>query len=221
MTEDRIRKYAIVAGAAFAAAGSAGADIISSTGALTVNDDRSTLFSFKGVSVAAGNRTDPGFWDIRAAALFGTRTTSPLAHNFALHQAANSGSTIQSDWINSSYSTKQSFIQKENFSKTGTTTKIQSLDPGTNQLAAFSIFDGTDRYFGWIDYTLEANGSVSDSLNFVINSWAYNDVSGEGIIAGQNTAASGGGAAPVPGLGGLAALAIGAAGLRTRRQRIS
>ena len=46
MTEDRIRKYAIVAGAAFAAAGSAGADIISSTGALTVNDDRSTLFSF-------------------------------------------------------------------------------------------------------------------------------------------------------------------------------
>lgn len=219
MTEDRIRKYAIVAGAAFAAAGSAGADIISSTGALTVNDDRSTLFSFKGVSVAAGNRTDPGFWDIRAAALFGTRTYS--AHNFALHQAANSGSTIQSDWINGDGSTKQSFIQKENFSKTGTTTKIQSLDPGTNQLAAFSIFDGTDRYFGWIDYTLEANGSVSDSLNFVINSWAYNDVSGEGIIAGQNTAASGGGAAPVPGLGGLAALAIGAAGLRTRRQRIS
>ena len=220
MTEDRIRKYAIVAGAAFAAAGSAGADIISSTGASTVNGDTtSTLFSFKGVSVRAGNRTDPGYWDIRAAALFGSGTYS--AYNFGLHQAANSGSTIQSDWINGDGSTKQSFIQKENFSKTGTTTKIQSLDPGTNQLAAFSIFDGTDRYFGWIDYTLEANGSVSDSLNFVINSWAYNDVSGEGIIAGQNTAASGGGAAPVPGLGGLAALAIGAAGLRTRRQRIS
>ena len=220
MTEDRIRKYAIVAGAAFAAAGSAGADIISSTGASTVNNNNtSTLFSFKGVSVIAGNRTDPGSWDIRVADLFSSRTTS--AHNLALHQAANSGITIQSDWIASNGSAKQSFFQKENFNNTGTKTLIQSIDPGTNQLAAFSIFDGTDRYFGWIDYTLEANGSVSDPLNFVINSWAYNDVSGEGIIAGQNTAASGGGAAPVPGLGGLAALAIGAAGLRTRRQRIS
>ena len=46
MSSHRLDKYAIVAGAAFAAAGSAGADIISSTGALTVNDDRSTLFSF-------------------------------------------------------------------------------------------------------------------------------------------------------------------------------
>jgi hypothetical protein len=219
MTEDRIRKYAIVTGAAFAAAGSAGADIISSTGASTVNDDTtSTLFSFQGVSVIAGNRTDPGYWAVRVADLFSSRTTS--AHNLALHQAANSGSTIQSDWINVG-SAKQSFVQKENFNNTGTNTKITSIDPGTNHLAAFSIFDGTDRYFGWIDYTLEANGSVSDPLNFVINSWAYNDVSGEGIIAGQNTAASGGGAAPVPGLGGLAALAIGAAGLRTRRQRIS
>ena len=41
-------------------------------------------------------------------------------------------------------------------------------------------------------------------------------VDGQGIIAGQNTAA---GSQAVPGLGGLAALAIGAAGVRSRRQR--
>jgi MYXO-CTERM domain-containing protein len=42
------------------------------------------------------------------------------------------------------------------------------------------------------------------------------DVANQGIIAGQNTAA---GSSAVPGLGGLAALAIGAAGVRSRRQR--
>lgn len=219
MSSHRLEKYAIVAGAAFAAAGSAGADIITSTGASTVNDDAtSLLFSFKGVSVKAANNTVPGTWDLRAAAFFSDRTTS--AGNLLLHQSAYSGSTIQSDWVNAGVS-EQSFVQKESFKKTGTKTVIQKIGPGTNQLATFSIVDGTDRYFGWIDYTLEANGSVSDPFNFVINSWAYNDVSGEGIIAGQNTAASGGGAAPVPGLGGLAAIAIGAAGLRNRRQRIA
>lgn len=219
MSSHRLEKYAIVAGAAFAAAGSAGADIISSTGASTVNEGTpSLLFSFNGVSVAALNLTVPGVWDLRAASFGSDRTAS--AGNLLWHQSANSGSTIQSDWINASNST-QAFVQKESFIKKATNTKVQKIRPGTNQLATFSIVDGTDRYFGWIDYTLEANGSVSDPFNFVVNSWAYNDVSGEGIIAGQNTAASGGGAAPVPGLGGLAALAIGAAGLRNRRQRIA
>lgn len=68
-------------------------------------------------------------------------------------------------------------------------------------------------YYGWIDYTLTRD---NDEYTLTVNSWAYNDVAGEGIIAGQNTAA---GSNAVPGLGGLAALAVGAAGVRSRRQR--
>ena len=87
-----------------------------------------------------------------------------------------------------------------------------SLALGTN-LLGISIFIGDDAYYGWVDYSLSM---FEGEYTFTINGWAYNDVSGEGIIAGQNTAA---GSSTVPGLGGLAALAIGAAGVRSRRQR--
>ena len=71
--------------------------------------------------------------------------------------------------------------------------------------------EGSDHY-AWVNYSLSWSGS---EYTFTINSWAYNDVAGEGIIAGQAMAAG----TPVPGLGGLGVLAMGAAGVRSRRQR--
>lgn len=168
------------------------------------------------MNVRAGNILVSGYWDRRTASISASSASDAVLR---LHQSAISGSTIQTDWILTS-TVRQVFGQIENKGG-GTSTKISQLPTGTNQLAAFSILDGTDRYFGWIDYSLEASGSVSDPFNFAINSWAYNDVSGQGIIAGQDTAASDGGGAAVPGLGGLAGLAIGAAGVRTRRRRIA
>ena len=87
------------------------------------------------------------------------------------------------------------------------------LTLGSGEIVGFSLTDSGDNYYGWIAYDL----SMSEGeYTFTVNGWAYNDVANEGIIAGQNQAA---GSSAVPGLGGLAALAIGAAGVRSRRQR--
>jgi LPXTG-motif cell wall-anchored protein len=48
-----------------------------------------------------------------------------------------------------------------------------------------------------------------------VHGWAFED-SGAGIVAGETGASN-----PVPGLGGLAALACGAAGLRRKRDRVA
>ena len=88
-----------------------------------------------------------------------------------------------------------------------------NLTLGSGKIVGFSLNDSGDNYYGWIAYDL----SMSEGeYTFTVNGWAYNDVANEGIIAGQNQAA---GSSAVPGLGGLAALAIGAAGVRSRRQR--
>ncbi|MEE2972275.1 MAG: hypothetical protein VX672_04045 [Planctomycetota bacterium] len=65
--------------------------------------------------------------------------------------------------------------------------------------------------FGWADISLSADG-----LSLTLHGWAFED-SGEAILAGQTE----GGGTPVPGLGGLAALACGAAGLRRKRDRVA
>jgi len=104
---------------------------------------------------------------------------------------------------------------------------IHENNEGENSLLAFRIESPIDGsiYFGWIDYTLQVGSPAADEgqtlldpFVFTVNAWAYNDVAGEGILAGQNVAA---GSSAVPGLSGLAALAIGAAGVRSRRQRVA
>ena len=88
-----------------------------------------------------------------------------------------------------------------------------TLEAGTHLIGfAYSGDLGQTFSYGWVNYTLSFNGS--GGLNsFVINSWAYNDTADEGIVMGQQQSA-------VPGIGGLAALALGAAGVRGRRQRV-
>ena len=65
--------------------------------------------------------------------------------------------------------------------------------------------------YGWADITL------SSALSVTVHAWAFESTGGS-ILAGQ-TESSGG--TPVPGLGGLAALACGAAGLRRKRNRVA
>ena len=71
---------------------------------------------------------------------------------------------------------------------------------------------------GWVNFTYDR--SLGNGVNgnfFTINSWAFNTGDVTTSITMPGTAASG----AVPGVGGLAGLAMGAAGLRRKRQRVA
>lgn len=90
----------------------------------------------------------------------------------------------------------------------------QAPDGGSLQgYIAFAISDGASSYyFGYFDVTVSNSGRTGTSsvYTLTINGWAYNSVAGQSITIGAPAA--------VPGGAGLAALAIGAAGLRGRRR---
>lgn len=71
--------------------------------------------------------------------------------------------------------------------------------------------------YGWVEYVYSSNNP-----NVVtVSRWAYQS-DGSGAVAGATgTVADGGGGGAVPGLGGLAALAMGAAGMRRSRNRVA
>ncbi|MDG1360602.1 MAG: hypothetical protein P8P71_09180 [Phycisphaerales bacterium] len=71
--------------------------------------------------------------------------------------------------------------------------------------------DGYEGNYGWLSFDAYADGTTNSYIT--ITGWGWDDA-GSTIAAGQTA-----GSTAVPGLGGLAALAIGAGGLRGRRQR--
>lgn len=230
MKESRIKAYkayAITAcGGAMATFGAAQADIITSDGSVSipVSDSRYagivTLFSTAGIEVVANNLAS-GVWStttFNAAALVKARTWSTLVTgSYARFTDVNFGVTIDADLASASNAQSRAINMAEGSAQS--TTKVAStggLGTGSERLLALNIDLGSSgSLYGWINYTLSF---FEGSYLFTINSWAYNDVANEGIIAGQNTAA---GSNVVPGLGGLATLAIGAAGVRSRRQRVA
>ena len=216
MSDSRLTNYAFIAGSALAAAGSAGADIITSTGSTTIAQSPppgglawNTLFSIGQVDVRARNlldNTDTSSWYMSAK----IGGNSGFAYGTG---AISNGMTISTSFLNGSVANVRYYSVTNNVASLSTTSG--ALGAGSNKLLAFRVEEGTDTFDGWIDYTLSFT-DIYSGYTFTVNAWAYNDVSGQGIIAGQNTAA---GSQAVPGLGGLAALAIGAAGVRSRRQR--
>ena len=71
---------------------------------------------------------------------------------------------------------------------------------------------------GWVQFTYDRSlGYVANGSYFTINSWNFNTGDVTTSITMPGTAASG----AVPGVGGLAGLAMGAAGLRRKRQRVA
>ncbi|MCH2141340.1 MAG: hypothetical protein MK100_09980 [Phycisphaerales bacterium] len=67
-----------------------------------------------------------------------------------------------------------------------------------------------DTVYGWADFSVS-----SDGLTLTLHGWAY-DTTGGSILAGQTEAST-----PVPGIGGLGALALGAAGMRRKRKKLA
>jgi MYXO-CTERM domain-containing protein len=72
----------------------------------------------------------------------------------------------------------------------------------------------SDYVAGWINFDFERALGIR---SFTINAWGFNVGDSDTYI----TMPANGGAAPVPGIGGLAALAMGAAGVRRKRQRVA
>ena len=210
MTDSRLKIYALTAGgtAALAAAGAASAGIVSSSGgpiSIATNASPTTLFTLGGDAVGAEN-TMSGSWS--------NTVTNGFAYARILVQGGvaatvSAGASIASGFSGSS----GSIFNSMTFISGGMASNNSFLPLGESLLVGIASQAGSGAYYGWVNYTLSMERG---EYTFFINSWAYNDVAGQGIIAGQNTAV---GSTAVPGLGGLAALAIGAAGVRSRRQR--
>ena len=206
MNDSRLKNYAVTAGgaAALAATGLAGADIKSSGGPVDITSS-DVLFTLLGQDVNVWN-TSWGYWSTYGRASAGIVLNTLSMGSFAI---VNSGSSIGLGFSGMNYVSRS-----RTFDSSVMDSSSFGMPIGTSLLLGISISDGTDTFYGWIDYSLSS--IFEGGYTLTINSWAYNDVAGQGIIAGQNQAA---GSSAVPGLGGLAALAIGAAGVRSRRQR--
>jgi hypothetical protein len=101
--------------------------------------------------------------------------------------------------------------QWDNATNSHTTSQDMQNKLTIGDQAAFAIrFDvnAGDLYYGWVEVTATVSG-------IVIDRWALQDSIGVGAVY---TPA---GSTAVPGLGGLAALAMGAGGIRRKRQRVA
>ena len=206
----RLKTYALSASgtATLVAGGVTNADIIPSDGPVNIQPTNSptgpipsTLFEVAGQEVQAANFM-AGSWS--GSGLASVRIN--VDGDGLRIGTVTSGSTISAGATFALTSVYNTMFFAGN---TMTTQNTSGMPIGTSVLLGFSISDTADTFYGWINYSL----SMSEGeYTLTINSWAYNDVAGEGIIAGQNQAA---GSSAVPGLGGLAALAIGAAGVRS------
>lgn len=76
--------------------------------------------------------------------------------------------------------------------------------PVSTKYVGFRAWNGSAVHFGWLEFTLSGG-------DYTISRWAYEDQVGVGLLTPGSPSAVSGGA-------GLAALAIGAAGLRGRRR---
>ena len=213
MTEPRIKAYALTAGGAtmLIAGGAANAEIIASYESISIilNEDHTTLFSIGGLDFRAVNKTYGGN-------SYGGATASMQVHDPRIPDGdwiAGLGNVGYGSSIGPGFTgtTTRRINNYHLFSNNETTTN-SDLALGNSMIVGLALSNEGSDHYAWVNYSLSWSGS---EYTFTINSWAYNDVAGEGIIAGQAMAAG----TPVPGLGGLGALAMGAAGVRSRRQR--
>ena len=88
-------------------------------------------------------------------------------------------------------------------------------DPRTGLKLGFALQQENGTYVaGWVDYDFNYNANYA---TLTINSWDFNV--GADSESSAITMPATGGSDAVPGIGGLAGLAMGAAGLRRKRQR--
>ena len=203
--KQRMGKY--LSAAAVATCGMVGhakADIVGSTTPETFDTSTFSSASFFGGKIRVWAQST-GVKMLRGGGRFAVNTT--LQNGDALSGYSFNANTTSSFSV--FYNAPQYVTAISNYSSATSPT----LAAGTHLIGlAHSPDIGKSFYYGWFDYTLTFDGS-GGVQSFVINSWAYNDTADEGILMGQQQSS-------VPGIGGLAALALGAAGVRGRRQRV-
>ena len=213
--ESRLKHYALTAGgtAALAAAGPAAADIISSSGPISIAPNTaSPLFEIDGMQLRAFNSASG--YDVTAG-FYQWNGSDQASTGLAWQIAPWTGTEIDQFYALG----LEGSLYRAYYYASSNRWSYKGYLPAGTFLLAFSLSDDADTYYGWLEYSLVQSGNSS---SLVVNSWAYNDVAGQGIRAGEYTAGGGYGDSgdnAVPGIGGLAGLAIGAAGLRSRRQR--
>ena len=119
------------------------------------------------------------------------------------------------DQSNSGYGGRQIF------SYSGTTTYMMGtgLSASGNYMGfAVQNEDSGTYVAGWVQMAFDFSaGNVANGAYVTIMDWSFNT----GDVNTSITMPATGGGTPVPGIGGLAGLAMGAAGLRRKRQRVA
>ena len=129
--------------------------------------------------------------------------------NFGSTQGAGSASKAVANVNRGSWST--SFFDLGNQAFTNTNTS----NPNNSRYLLFNFSVGGLTYYGWIEVlsmTVTPSNTSTNTYSVTLGRWAYDDQSGYQLFAGEIRASA------VPGGAGLAALALGAAGVRGRRR---
>ena len=196
--DHRLKTYAAAASAgATAVSGMAAADLVISTGAMTIEVGSGNVNLF--------TQDSDALWATNSARMTPSASFSLSAGLFADSISFNVG-VNNGDVVSNTAGMAAGGLQVT--SQFGFTGSPNELPLGDNMLVSFAMNTGVGTYYGWINYTI-FNPDITE-YSLTINAWAYNDTSGGAIVAGQNE---------VPGPGGLAVLASGAAGVRLRRRR--
>lgn len=231
-----LQRYAAIAGATTASAvvGWAEADIIVNSsnvgvtigyGGSSATADNSFFLGGGGFRLAVRNPSVPNGTDANYAGVVAVWIGAGTGQFAAYGSGVNQADLVSYGGSAATGATYQNFVDVNNGRRvnpggTGGTFSNFNNDgnssfSGTSKYLMFNFNNGGTKY-GWIEITGMTggtNGSYGGGYGLTLGRWAYDD-SGAAITAGQtsNTPA-------VPGPAGLAALALGAAGVRRNRGR--
>ena len=132
--------------------------------------------------------------------------------NFGSTQGAGAASQAVANVNRGTWSTNSGyFFDLGNPAFTNTNTS----NPNNSRYLLFNFSVGGSTYYGWIEVlsmTVTPSNTSTNTYSVTLGRWAYDDQSGYQLYAGEIRASA------VPGGAGLAALALGAAGVRGRRR---
>lgn len=173
-----------------------------------------TLSTTSTISLSAAN-LDPSF---NANFLVSFRQTtgggdrylwaSGAPMDFINYNGGNDPARLGSNVLVGSVPVIAQWFQASSFQTTGNDIQYAWGTDGDTGFAGIRFKDGTDFYYGWIEMTRLAGGSIR------VDSWALESSSNTSILTGGS-----GGAVPEPASAGIFALAAGAAGVRALRRR--
>jgi hypothetical protein len=205
--------YAAAAGATLAMATNVSATIITSTPDLTLPSSGQRAFNVGGDPEVLNLAGQSNISGVSAAAFI----NAPFLGDAKLHLVTSQG-------VAKHYLARQTILgfgpvhtNVELLFKTVNTRNGTSRHGGNFGAGASSGFLGFVNQagdLGWLDVKVTSNNGFAEELELI--SWAYNNVAGASIYAGQTTATP---SAPEPGTEALSLLALGAAGILAFRKR--